>query len=61
LVFFSIELIDAKFLVILSKSDIVKMNTPIEIGVYSSDKLIKKISTSLLAPAKKKGKSETTN
>jgi len=54
-------IVDAKFLVILSKSDIVKMNTPIEIGVYSSDKLIKKISTSLLAPAKKKGKSETTN
>ena len=52
-------IVEAKFLVILSKSDIVKMNTPIEIGVYSDDKLIKKISTSLLAPAKKKEKSET--
>ena len=44
---------------ILSLNDIVKMNTPIENGVYSGDKLIKKISTSLLAPIKKKEKSET--
>jgi len=55
------EIVETKFLVILSNSDIVKMNTPIEIGVYNGNKLIKKISTSLLAPAKKKEKSETTN
>ena len=54
-------IVEAKFLVILSINDIVKMNTPIEIGVYSGDKLIKKISTSLLAPIKKKEKSETEN
>ncbi|NNG27606.1 MAG: cytochrome c oxidase accessory protein CcoG [Ignavibacteriaceae bacterium] len=54
-------IVEAKFLVILSRSDIDKMNTQIVIGVYSGDKLIKKISTSLLAPAKKKEKSETTN
>jgi cytochrome c oxidase accessory protein FixG len=52
-------IVEAKFLVILSNIDIVKMNTPLEIGVYSGDKLIKKISTSLLAPIKKKEKSET--
>ncbi len=54
-------IVEAKFLVILSINDIVKMNTPIEIGVYSGDKLIKKIATSLLAPIKKKEKSETEN
>jgi len=54
-------IVEAKFLVILSINDIDKMNTPIEIGVYSGDKLIKKISTSLLAPIKKKEKSETEN
>ena len=54
-------IVEAKFLVILSINDIVKMNTPIEIGVYSGNKLIKKISTSLLAPKKKKEKSETEN
>lgn len=52
-------IVEAKFLVILSMNDIVKMNTPIEIGVYSGEKLIKKILTSLLAPIKKKEKSET--
>ena len=52
-------IVEAKFLVILSMNNIVKMNTPIEIGVYSGNELIKKISTSLLAPVKKKEKSET--
>lgn len=54
-------IVEAKFLVIISNSDIVKMNTPIEIGVYNGNKLIKRISTSLLASAKKKEKSETEN
>jgi len=52
-------IVEAKFLVILSMNNIVKMNTPIEIGVYSGNELIKQISTSLLAPVKKKEKSET--
>jgi hypothetical protein len=30
------------------------MNTPIDIGIYSGDKLIKKVTTSFLAPMKKK-------
>jgi hypothetical protein len=29
------------------------MSTPIDVGVYSGDKLIKKVSTSFLAPLKK--------
>ena len=52
-------IVEAKFLVILSTNNIIKMNTPIEIGVYSGNELIKKIFTSLLAPVKKKEKSES--
>ena len=48
------EIIDAKFLVLLSKNDLSKMNTPLEIGIYDNDKLITKITTSFLAPMKKK-------
>ncbi|MGB5894288.1 MAG: cytochrome c oxidase accessory protein CcoG [Ignavibacteriaceae bacterium] len=54
-------IVDAKFLVILSMNDIVKMNTLIEIGVYSGNELIKKISTSFLGPVKKREKSEIEN
>jgi cytochrome c oxidase accessory protein FixG len=54
-------IVEAKFLVILSKNKIIGMNTPLQIGVYSGDKLINKISTSFLAPIKKKEKSETEN
>jgi cytochrome c oxidase accessory protein FixG len=46
--------IDAKFLVLLPKNELSKMSTPIDIGIYSGDKLIKKVSTSFLAPMKKK-------
>ena len=46
--------IDAKFLVLLPKDELTKMSTPLEIGVYSNTKLIKKVSTSFLAPLKKK-------
>jgi len=48
------EIIDAKFLVLLSKNDLSKMNTPLEIGIYDNDKLITKVTTSFLAPMKKK-------
>jgi cytochrome c oxidase accessory protein FixG len=44
------EIIEAKFLVFLDKSSIKKMNTPIEIGVYDGEKLIKKVKTSFLGP-----------
>ena len=30
------------------------MSTPIQVGVYSGDKLISKVNTSFLAPLKKK-------
>jgi hypothetical protein len=37
------------------------MSTPIEVGVYSGDKLIKKVSTSFLAPLKKIKEHENKN
>jgi len=46
--------VDAKFLVLLPKDELTKMSTPIEIGIYNDNKLIKKVSTSFLAPMKKK-------
>lgn len=45
--------IDAKFLVLLPKDELTKMSTPIDIGIYSRDNLIKKITTSFLSPMKK--------
>lgn len=44
------EIVETKFLVLLNKTDITKMNTPIQIGIYDKDKLIKKIKTSFLGP-----------
>jgi cytochrome c oxidase accessory protein FixG len=49
-------IVDAKFLVFLFKGEITKMNTPLEIGVYDNNRLIKIVSTSFLAPMKKKDK-----
>jgi cytochrome c oxidase accessory protein FixG len=49
--------IDTKFLVYLNKNNLAKMSTPLEIGIYNGDELIKKVSTSFLAPLKKKGES----
>ena len=46
------EIIETKFLVFLDKVMLKKMNTPIEIGVYDGNKLIKKIKTSFLGPMK---------
>jgi cytochrome c oxidase accessory protein FixG len=51
--------IDAKFLVLLPKNELTKMSTPLEIGVYSNTKLIKKVSTSFLAPLKKKNEKKS--
>ena len=45
--------IDAKFLILLPKSELSNMNTPIDISIYNGDKLIKKVSTSFLAPIKR--------
>lgn len=53
--------VDAKFLVLLPKSELTKMSTPIEIGIYNEDKLIKKVSTSFLAPMKKKDAEDEKN
>lgn len=44
------EIVDRKFLVFISRSELDKMNTPIEIGVYSDNKLLTKIQTSFLGP-----------
>lgn len=48
---------DSKFLLILPRSSISKMNTPIIISVYSNDKLLKEVKTSFLGPVNEKGKS----
>lgn len=44
------QIVETKFLVLLDKAKLKKMNTPIEIGVYDGNKLIKKIKTSFLGP-----------
>ncbi len=44
------EIVENKFLVLLDKTMLNKMNTPIEIGIYSGNKLIKKVKTSFLGP-----------
>ncbi len=44
------EIDDAKFLIILPKDEIKTMSTPIKIGVYAGNKLIKEINTSFLGP-----------
>ncbi|NWF88509.1 MAG: cytochrome c oxidase accessory protein CcoG [Ignavibacteriaceae bacterium] len=51
------EKLDSKFILILPKSSIVKMNTPITIMVYSNDKLLKEVKTSFLGPVEEKRKS----
>ena len=51
------EKYDSKFLLILPKSSITKMNTPITISVYSNNKLLKEVKTSFLGPVNEKGKS----
>jgi cytochrome c oxidase accessory protein FixG len=48
---------DSKFLLILPKSSISKMNTQIIISVYSNDKLLKEVKTSFLGPVNRKGNS----
>jgi cytochrome c oxidase accessory protein FixG len=52
------EIVDAKFLVLLPKSELKKMSTPLEIGVYNEEILIKKVTTSFLAPMKKKDENQ---
>jgi cytochrome c oxidase accessory protein FixG len=44
----------AKFFVVLHKTDIVKMNTPLEIGIYSAGNMVRSITTSFLGPVEKK-------
>ena len=50
--------IDTKFLVLLPKDELIKMNTALEIGVYDGNSLIKKVTTSFLAPLNKKEKND---
>jgi polyferredoxin len=44
---------DAKFLIFLPKEEIKKMNTPVTLGIYSNNKLLKMINTSFLGPVDK--------
>ncbi len=44
------QIVETKFLVLLGKVKLKKMNTPIEIGIYDGSKLIKKVKTSFLGP-----------
>lgn len=44
------QIVETKFLVLLDKASLKRMNTPIEIGVYDGNKLIKKVKTSFLGP-----------
>jgi cytochrome c oxidase accessory protein FixG len=44
----------AKFFVVLRKTDIMKMNTPLEIGIYSAGNMVRSITTSFLGPVEKK-------
>lgn len=44
------QIVDTKFLVLLEKASLNRMNTLIEIGVYDGKKLIKKVKTSFLGP-----------
>ena len=46
---------DSKFLLILPKSSITNMNTPITISIYSNDKLLKEVKTSFLGPVSEEG------
>ncbi len=47
------EKYEGKFLILLPKSDIKYMDTPISIGVYSNKKLLEDVSTSFLGPVKR--------
>ena len=44
------QIVETKFLVLLDKKSLKRMNTHIEIGVYDGNKLIKKVKTSFLGP-----------
>lgn len=48
--------LDAKFLILLPKDKLTKMNTNIEVGIYNRNKLIRKVSTSFLAPLSREHK-----
>lgn len=48
------QIVEAKFMILLPKESIKKMNTPVEIGIYDQNKLIKKIKTSFLGPVESK-------
>jgi cytochrome c oxidase accessory protein FixG len=50
------ENIDGKFMIIVPQSSITSMNTSVEVGFYSEDKLLRKVNTSFLGPIKEKSK-----
>jgi cytochrome c oxidase accessory protein FixG len=48
------ENVEAKFLLLLPRSELKSMNTPIIIGIYSKGKLLENVKTSFLGPMNKK-------
>ncbi|MFO7447865.1 MAG: cytochrome c oxidase accessory protein CcoG [Ignavibacteriaceae bacterium] len=50
--------IDAKFLLLMPGDDLKRMNTPVSIGVYSNNKLLREIKTSFLGPVPKEEKED---
>ena len=55
------EIYDGKFLIILPKSEIKTMNTPVEIGFYSKGKILQTIKTSFLGPVENHEKEKHEN
>jgi cytochrome c oxidase accessory protein FixG len=52
------EIADRKFLVLLKKDSIKKMNTPLVVGIYSDNKLLKQMKTSFLGPVEEELKND---
>ncbi|HSL89069.1 MAG TPA: cytochrome c oxidase accessory protein CcoG [Ignavibacteriaceae bacterium] len=44
------EIIDGKFMILIPKTELSKMNTPVEIGIYANDKLLQTVKTSFFGP-----------
>ena len=44
------EIIDGKFMILILKTELSKMNTPVEIGIYANGKLLQTVTTSFFGP-----------
>lgn len=52
---------DSKFLIVLPKTSITKMNTPVTIAVYSNNVLLKEIKTTFLGPVQERENDQSEN